>query len=161
MEAGEGRARLPAYQSMLEWMREKYWMEEDFLWGGIDRRLTYITAIYSFDLVVRAIEATSTEKDEEYEHAVKCKDFIFHLFEGVNVKGAKVMAVRAGYPDFKEVVWPDNVNAIEVRAITHKVGMINYSKLIGRRSWAEIEFLEDMTTWAKFSGATNRHEILQ
>ena len=39
------------------------------MWGGIDKKMTYIVSIYSFDL------------------AVKCEDFIFHLFEGVLVDG--------------------------------------------------------------------------
>ena len=68
------------------------------------------------------------------------------------VEGKSVSAVGGGSPVFRDAVELENVLRIEVCTVTHKVGLINKTKSMERRSWDEEEFLEDMVTWAKFSG---------
>lgn len=59
MRAGQGRARLPVWLSLLGRLREKLWEGRGFGWEDIDSKMTYVTAMYGFDVAARAGEATS------------------------------------------------------------------------------------------------------
>jgi hypothetical protein len=56
-------------------------------------------------------------------------------------------------------ITPTDVRAIEVCALTHKVGMINHTKTVGKRSDEEEEFLGDLVEWLMFSGASGKDEL--
>ena len=99
--------------------------------------MTYIASIYSFELTVRAGEATYTGADSE-EHTVLSEDFKVHLFEPIWIGGKEVLSLMAGSEAFANLVVPENVKEMEVCALTQKTGMCNNSKLTARRSWEEM-----------------------
>ena len=155
VESGASKARLPVWLGLLELMREELWEGKRFVWGEIDEKMTYIASIYSFELAVRAGEATYTGADSE-EHTVLAEDFKVHLFEPIWIGGKEVLSLRAGSEAFANLVVPENVKEIEVCALTQKTGMCNNSKLIARRSWEEMQVLEDLIDWAINSGARSK-----
>jgi hypothetical protein len=54
VKAGRGRARLPVWLALLEALREKLWEGREFEAGNIDSKMTYITAMFGFDIAARA-----------------------------------------------------------------------------------------------------------
>jgi hypothetical protein len=152
MRAGQGRARLPVWLSLLGRLREKLWEGRGFGWEDIDSKMTYVTAMYGFDVAARAGEATSNGGDNP-GHTILCGDIIMHLEEAVTDDGVSVNRIRGGSTLMVEKVEIRNVRMLEVCALTHKVGTINTTKMIRRNGEEAEEFLEDLTEFMLRSGA--------
>jgi hypothetical protein len=152
VKAGKGRARLPVWFALLEKIRERLWEGRGFGWEDIDSKMTYITAMFGFDIAARAGEATSTGEESE-EHTILCEDVTIHLIEEIVVDGRATARVRGGSKAVAELVETDNVRMLEVSALTHKVGQIHTSKHIARNGDEEEQFLEDLVEFMKNSGA--------
>jgi hypothetical protein len=148
----EGKAKLPVWQGLLDKMRDRLWTSQDWQRNGMDNRMVYLAAMYSFDLATRASEVTAPAKDAN-DHSIWAEEFEFSLFNPVLIGGRRVFRVKGGSYAMSHYVVSDNVENISVRAYTHKVGTVNHSKLIGRRSAEERRFLEDLVAFAIRSGA--------
>jgi hypothetical protein len=158
VKAGLGRARLPVWFALLETLREKLWKDRGFGRDGMDSKMTYITAMFGFDLAARAGEATATGR-ESNEHTILCEDLTIHLKQPVLVEGQPVTRIRGGSDTFCDLVEVDNVAMIEVAALTHKVGQINTTKQITRDGEESEEFLEDLVEFMKHSGAISKKPL--
>jgi hypothetical protein len=114
--------------------------------------MTYITAIFGFDLAARAGEAADPGGETE-EHTILCEDVTIHLKESVIVDGQATTRIRGGDGVSMAAVVVTNVSSLEVRALTHKVGQINTSKRVTREGEEQEQFLEDLVEFMKNSGA--------
>jgi integrase len=114
--------------------------------------MTYIAAMYGFDIAARAGEATSPDGESE-QHTILCEDVVIHLTEKIRIEGQWIERVRGGDEATLERIEIDNVNTLEICALTHKVGQINTTKRIARNSEEEAQFLEDLMEFMKHSGA--------
>jgi hypothetical protein len=151
-KSGKGRARLPVWFALMEQIREKLWEGRGFEWEDIDSKMTYIAAMYGFDIAARAGEATSPDGESE-QHTILCEDVVIHLTEKIRIEGQWIERVRGGDEATLESIEIDNVNTLEICALTHKVGQINTTKRIARNSEEEAQFLEDLMEFMKHSGA--------
>jgi hypothetical protein len=107
---------------------------------------------------MRAGEATHMSGDAE-DHTIKCEDVVVHLSTPVLHEGTLQHSVRGGHSTFSIIVEPHNGRMVEVCALTHKPGVINTTKEIKRGSDEEEEFLEDLVTFMKYSGATSKEPL--
>jgi DNA-binding transcriptional regulator YdaS (Cro superfamily) len=64
------------------------------------------------------------------------------------------MRVRGGGDALRELVEIENVQMLEVNALTHKVGQIHTTKQITREGEESEEFMEDLVEFMKNSGAS-------
>jgi hypothetical protein len=158
VKAGLGRARLPVWFALIAQLREDLWVNKDYGPTDIDHKMTYITAMFAFDVAMRAGEATHTGGGAE-DHTVKCEDVVLHLNVPVVHEGVTRHSVRGGTPMVGYLVEPHNVRMVEICALTHKPGVINTTKEIRRNSEEEEEFMEDLVSFMIHSGATS-HEPL-
>jgi hypothetical protein len=150
---GRGRARLPVWFSLLERLREQLWEGRGYGHQDIDAKMTYITAMFGFDLAARASEAADPGGESE-EHTILCEDITIHLKEAIAVGNQVTARVRGGDSTALALIEVSNVLTLEVSALTHKVGQINTSKRITREGEEQEQFLEDMVEFMKNSGAT-------
>jgi hypothetical protein len=58
VKAGLGRARLPVWFALIAQLREDLWVNKGYGPADIDYKMTYITAMFAFDVAMRAGEAT-------------------------------------------------------------------------------------------------------
>jgi hypothetical protein len=158
VKSGSGRARLPVWFALIEQLREDLWVNRGFGPDDIDSKMTYITAMFGFDIAMRAGEATHVGGNAE-EHTIKCEDVVVHLMSPVSYEGVLRYSLRGGTTAFHQSVDPCNVRMVEVCALTHKPGVINTTKQIKRNSEEEEEFLEDLVCFMKWSGATSQEPL--
>jgi hypothetical protein len=158
VKAGSGRARLPVWFALIEQLREDLWVNKGFGPADIDKKMTYITTMFGFDLAMRAGEATHIGGGAE-DHTMKCEDVVLHLTTPIMHDGVPHFSVRGGTPMVRELVDPCNVRMMEICALTHKPGVINATKEIKRDSEEEEEFLEDLVDFMKHSGATSQEPL--
>lgn len=112
---------------------------------------------YSCDLGTRGGE--SNQGTKEAKHTILNQDVTFWLFMPVSVGGESRQAIRAGTDLMKNLVTVDNVQSIEVKAVTHKPGLIRAHKIVGRRSQEEVTLLGDLVTWCLRSGAGSNDPV--
>jgi hypothetical protein len=158
VKSGSGRARLPVWFALIEYLREDLWLDRGFGPDHIDSKMTYITAMFGFDMALRAGEATHIGGGAE-EHTIKCEDVVVHLVSPVAYEGESRYSLRGGTMAFSHSVDPANVRMVEICALTHKPGVINTTKQIKRSSEEEEEFLEDLISFMKWSGATSQEPL--
>jgi hypothetical protein len=114
--------------------------------------MTYITAIFGFDLAARASEAADPGRESE-EHTILCEDITIHLKEAIIVENQATTRVRGGDSPALALITVSNVLTLEVSALAHKVEQINTSKRITRQGEEQEQFLEDLLDFMKNSGA--------
>jgi hypothetical protein len=158
IKAGSGRARLPVWFALIEKLREDMWVNKGFGPDVIDQKMTYIAAVFAFDMAMRAGEATHVGGEAE-DHTTLCEDVVIHLTDPVIHEGLSQLSLRGGSAAITDLVEPSNVRMIEICALTHKPGVINATKEIRRGSEEEEEFLEDLVSFMKHSGATSREPL--
>jgi hypothetical protein len=158
VKSGAGRARLPVWFALIEQLREDLWVNRGFGADNIDSKMTYITAMFGFDIALRAGEATHIGGGAE-EHTINCEDVVVHLSSPAVYQGEACYSLRGGTVAFSDLVEPANVHMVEICALTHKPGVINTTKQIKRSSEEEEEFLEDLMNFMKWSGATSQEPL--
>jgi hypothetical protein len=158
IRAGAGRDKKPIWYDLLGQIREEYW--EDKVYGVLtaDRMMTYICAMFSYDMALRKGEANASGEKEE-DHTIRNEDVTFTLREPISIGGEVTYMIRGGSEEFRSKVTPDNVESCHVGAVTHKVGLIRAGKVIGRRTIEEEGFLEDLVQWVLMSGAGPRDPL--
>ena len=93
---------------------------------------------------MRISEYTRKER-KAFDHCVRVSDLTFELSQG----GGNEL-IQGGSPLWNQVV--GQFTACWVRPASHKCGSIVKNKLIGRRSFEESRFLDDLTEWMRKSG---------
>ncbi len=158
IKAGSGRARLPVWFALIEQLREDMWVNKGFGPEVIDKKMTYIAAMFAFDMAMRAGEATHIGGGAE-DHTTLCEDVVIHMMVPVIHEGTTQLSLRGGSAAVTDLVDPSNVRMIEICALTHKPGVINTTKEIRRGSEEEEGLLEDLVSFMKHSGATSREPL--
>ena len=147
---GKGKDKLPVWQALLETMRERRWVDQPMTTAGLDSMMTYITAMYVFDIAARGGEAAHISKDSE-DHTIMAEEVMFYLSEAVDADGVSTQRLRGGTKALRTVS-VEKVLACEAGAMHHKRGKIHTTKLVGRRSTEEAQLLEDLFKWVVVSG---------
>jgi hypothetical protein len=139
---------------------EDLWVDKGCGPSDIDSKMTYITTMIAFDLVMRAEEAAHIGGGGE-DHTIKCEDVVLYLTVMVIQEGVNRHSVRGGTDTVRDLVSPDNVRMIEMCALTHKPGVINTTKEIKRDSKEEEEFLEDLVRFMNQCEATSKEPLFR
>ena len=141
------RVKLPLCESVILGMRKTLW--EGRGWGpdDADARMLYLGCVWGYDLDARVSEYTSPEAGAE-DHCVRAGDLVFH-----GMRGDREIRVRGGELGVEGSAGPgQQFDGCMVRTASHKTGSAVMTKLIGRRSPEEAQFLEDLTDWVLRSG---------
>ena len=153
VKKGRGKSRLPVWQGLLETIREHWWVDQPMTTAGLDSMMTYVTAMYAFDIAARGGEAAHTGSKRE-DHTIMAEEVLFYLSKEVLVGKELVDRLRGGTQALREMVSVEEVLACEVQAVHQKTGLIHTTKTIGRRSEEEAQLLEDLFKWVVVSGIT-------
>ena len=144
-------------ESLLVNMRKKLWEGRGWDRGDIDCRMTYIGCMWGYEMDARVSEYTSDEVDAE-DHCVRCRDLIFTV-----VNGSEDYQVFGGGALFTQVRLGNSctsaVAGFKVHTSTQKTGAPVKAKVVGRRSAEEAQFLDDLVTFAAFSGVKPTDEL--
>lgn len=141
----------PIWWELLQSVRDDLWSPGDWSHEHIDNKMVSINIWFSYDLGTRGGETSQATKDPK--HTILNEDVVFWLYNPVYIEGKETKALRAGSDLMRSLVTPSNVEHIEVKAVTHKTGLIRAQKIVGRRSPEEITLLEDLVSWCINSGA--------
>ena len=146
-----GQDKKPIWWELLQTVRDDLWSPGDWSYLHIDNKMISMNIWFSYDLGTRGGE--TNQGTREAKHTILNQDITFWLFTPINVGGESRQAIRAGTDLMRNLVTVSNVQSIEVKAVTHKTGLIRAHKIVGRRSQEEVTLLEDLVTWCLRSGA--------
>ena len=138
--------KLPLCESILARMRNRLWEGTSWDVKGIRQRMLYLACIYAFDLGARISEFTAPEKDQE-DHCVRARDLMFD----VTMDGTASKAYGGSTFFDGSLGLGTRVQGCWVSTSSHKTGAAVATKLIGRRSPEESQFLDDLAEWVSCS----------
>ena len=144
------RDKKPIWFELLDTVRRDMWIPGDWGYVYIDKKMISINIWFSFDLGLRGGESNQTGKT--VKHTILNEDIIFWLYTPVVIDGSSLGAIRGGSEEMRRYVVGENVERIEVAAVTHKCGLVRAAKLIERRSDEEVTLMLDVVVWSIRSG---------
>ena len=141
-EGASTSVKFPLCESVLLRMRERMWVGKGWGKTEIDQRMVYIGCVYGYDLGARVSEYTAPEKGNE-DHCVRAGDLNFDV-----IQGERDVKVLGGAPFFDgSCNLGKQIRGCWVSTCSQKTGSPVATKLIGRRSVEETQFLEDLAEW--------------
>lgn len=96
--------------------------------------MVYLASMWAYNMDARVSEYTAPERGGE-DHCVRTGDLDFELVGGERKKGGQVLPSSA------------LIRGCWVKAVSQKTGTSMKTKLIGRRTPEEGQFLDDLVSW--------------
>ena len=137
--------KLPVCESILYIIREKLFQDNPWTAKDLDNRMTYMGAMWGFDVGVRLGEMTAPGKNGT-DHNIRANEIVFILSTPIHDEGGNVFRLRGGDKRLAKQKL-DNVLMCDVQASSHKMGSLQKTKCIGRRSAEESQWLDDLIQW--------------
>lgn len=143
--------KLPVCESILEEMRARLWEGRSWSDSDIVQKMTYVGCMWAFEFSARVSEYTQPEPGAQ-DHCVRTDDLTFTINtpEGiVSVVGSSLAGLDLS-PN-----GPSASTVLECRmlAASTKNKVATTAKLLGRRSPAEAQFLDDIIEFIVNAGA--------
>lgn len=156
-EGPRASVKLPMCESLVLEQRLPNWVNRSWEYPDIDHRAQYVAVMYAYDQGARVGEYTKAEGKAE-DHCVRAGDLLFE-FEAESGP----FTVRGGEDHFRRaregLGVECHVTGCWVRSSTNKTGPVVKTKLIGRRTPEEAQFLDDLTSWVTHSRVTPIDEL--
>jgi hypothetical protein len=151
--------KLPACEGMLAHMRGRLW--DGQLWSskGLKDRMVYIACIFAYDMSARISEYTIPEP-RAVDHCARVNDLTFYSQTPNGVigsSGSTLARELIGVSD--DHLFVKRVLECRVQTASSKGKAVIKPKLIGRRSVAESQLLNDLVLWVVRSGACGTDEL--
>jgi hypothetical protein len=137
--------KLPVCEDILYVIRAKLFEGNPWTSIHLDNRMTYMGAMWGFDVGVRIGEMTAPEKGCT-DHNIRADEIVFILSTPIEQNGENVFRLRGGDKRLAEQT-KNNILMCDVQASSHKMGSLKKTKCIGRRSFEESQWLDDVIQW--------------
>jgi integrase len=137
--------KLPVCEDILYIIRDKLFVDNPWSALLLDNRMTYMGAMWGFDVGVRIGEMTAPENGCT-DHNIRAGEIVFLLSTPIEENGNTVYRLRGGDKRLAGQM-SNNVIMCDVQASSHKMGSLKKAKCIGRRSKEESQWLDDLIEW--------------
>jgi hypothetical protein len=149
--------KLPVFSEMLELLEVQLWDSTGWHWIDIDKKATFMSIWWAYDLCRRAGKYTHAAPRDE-DHCIRANELTFVLFKPIYVGGRPVGSVVGGSALMASVEF-DNLERCQMRATSHKGGALVKCKFIGRNTVAESKSLFRLWQWVICSGVLPDDEL--
>ena len=137
--------KLPVCEDILYMIRDKLFVDNPWTAHLLDNRMTYMGAMWGYDLGVRIGEMTAPENGGT-DHNIRANEIVFLLSVPLVENGNTVYRLRGGDKRLAGQT-TSNIIMCDVQASSHKMGSLKKTKCIGRRSKEESQWLDDLIEW--------------
>ena len=142
---GNATVKLPVCEDILYIIRDRLFVNNPWEANELDNRMTYMGAMWGYDVGVRIGEMTAPENGCT-DHNVRAHEIVFLLSTPIQDDGRTVFRLRGGDKRLDKQK-AENIVMCDVQASSHKMGSLKKTKCIGRRSKEESQWLDDLFEW--------------
>ena len=140
-----GTVKLPVCEDILYIIRDGHFKDKPWVGTQLDSRMTYMGAMWGYDLGVRISEMTAPERGC-IDHNIRANEIVFILSTPIKDNETETFRLRGGDKRLA-MQSQENIVMCDVQASSHKMGSLKKTKCIGRRSPLESQWLDDLFHW--------------
>jgi hypothetical protein len=148
----QGTTKLPVCEEILYIIRNKLFKDSPWTSTLLDNRMTYMGAMWGFDIGVRISEFTAPETGGT-DHNIRADEIVFLLSTPIVENGKITYRLRGGDRRLAGQIM-SNIQMCDTQASSHKSGSLKKSKCLGRRTVEESQWLDDLIQWTVIADPT-------
>ena len=159
-ESNGDKSALPTPEGVFERMRLTHWCGMNWESGShMTSKSAYLANMLAFDVIGGRVKQYTMKTPKGEDHCIKCQDLVFVAVPSGETEASTTtrvgLKIDANFPN----VDSRRILACDFRQVSAKGKAIHDVKTIGRRTFAESQFLDDMIEWCQRSGVRHGDDL--